>query len=302
VTGTNSRSRVRDLLADATEGLLEAGVESPRHDAETLLAWVLGIPRRGLGTAAAPTPAQKEAFAAALARRSSREPLQHITGTAGFRYLDLEVGAGVFVPRPETEVLAGEAVAELRALVGRGMAEPRAVDLCTGSGAVAAALASEVPEARVTAVELSPQAWAFAVRNTRPYGVDVRLGDIAYSVDDLAGHVEVVTANPPYIPLEAFESVATEARDFDPPLALWSGEDGLDAIRSVAEVAARLLVDGGRVLCEHADSQGEAAPAVFAAAGHWRQVRDHADLSGRPRFVSARRAPRRPGSAGTIAV
>jgi release factor glutamine methyltransferase len=302
VTGTNSRSRVRELLIDATQELLTSGVESPRHDAETLLAWVLGIPRRGVGTAEAPTPAQLEAFAAALARRSSREPLQHITGTAGFRYLDLEVGPGVFVPRPETEVLTGEAVSELRTLVEKGLAQPRAVDLCTGSGAVAAALASEVPEARVTAVELSPEAWAFAVRNAGPYGVDVRLGDIAHSVDDLAGQIEVVTANPPYIPLEEFESVAAEARDFDPPLALWSGEDGLDAIRTVAEVAARLLVDGGLLLCEHADSQGEAAPGVFAAAGHWRQVRDHADLSGRPRFVSARRAPRRSGSAGTIAV
>jgi release factor glutamine methyltransferase len=302
VTQRASRRTVRELLADATQRLVDADVESARHDAETLLAWVLGLPRWGLGTAAAPTPAQRDAFAAALARRSSREPLQHITGTAGFRYLDLEVGPGVFVPRPETEVLAGQAVSELRTLLGRGIAQPRAVDLCTGSGAVAAALASEVPEAGVTAVELSPEAWAFAVRNAEPYGVDVRLGDIAHAVDDLTEQVEVVTANPPYIPLDAFESVATEARDFDPPLALWSGEDGLDAIRSVAEVAARLLVDGGLVLCEHADSQGEAAPGVFAAAGHWRQVRDHADLSGRPRFVSARRAPRRPGSAGTIAV
>jgi release factor glutamine methyltransferase len=294
VTERASRSTVRELLADATQRLLDAGVESPRHDAETLLAWVLGVPRRALGTAATPASSQQEAFAAALARRSSREPLQHITGTAAFRYLDLEVGPGVFVPRPETEVLAGEAVSELRALVRRGTAQPRAVDLCTGSGAVAAALASEVPEARVTAVELSPEAWAFAVRNAGPYDVDVRLGDIAHAVDDLTGQVDVVTANPPYIPLGAFESVATEARDFDPPLALWSGEDGLDAIRSVADVAALLLVDGGLVLCEHADSQGEVAPGVFAAASHWRQVRDHPDLSGRPRFVSARRAPRRP--------
>jgi release factor glutamine methyltransferase len=302
VTGPNSPSIVRDLLADATQRLLQAGVESPRHDAETLLAWVLGVSRSGLGTAASPTPAQLEAFAAVLARRSSREPLQYITGTAAFRYLDLEVGPGVFVPRPETEVLAGEAVSELRRLAETGVVQPRAVDLCTGSGAVAASLAWEVPEARVTAVELSPEAWAFAVRNSGPYGVDVRLGDIAHAVDDLAGRVEVVTANPPYIPLEAFESVAPEARDFDPPLSLWSGVDGLDAIRSVEQVAARLLVVGGLVLCEHADSQGTAATGVFAAAGHWREVRDHADLSGRPRFVSARRAHHRPGPAGTIAV
>jgi release factor glutamine methyltransferase len=153
----------------------------------------------------------------------------------------------------------------------------------------------------VSAVELSPEAWAFAVRNAEPYGVDVRLGDMVEAIDDLAGQVAVVTANPPYIPLAAFESVAPEARDFDPPLALWSGADGLDAIRSVAEVASRLLVEGGLVLCEHADSQGPAATGVFAAGGHWREVRDNTDLSGRPRFVSARRGPRHFGFAGTIA-
>jgi release factor glutamine methyltransferase len=288
-----TRNVVPEMLASATSVLQQAGVDSPRHDAEALLAWTLGRPRSTLAAAAEPTPAQAEAFSAALARRAAREPLQYITGTAAFRYLELEVGPGVFVPRPETEVMAGYAVAELRSLVESGTVRPCAVDLCTGSGAVAAALASEVPEAVVTAVELSEEACAFAVRNTRAYGVDVRLGDIADAAEDLCGQVAVVTANPPYIPLTAFESVAPEARDFDPPLALWSGDDGLDTIRSVAEVAARLLVDGGLVVCEHADAQGVQAPAVFAAAGAWRDVRDHQDLSGRPRFVSARRAHRR---------
>ena len=108
-------------------------------------------------------------------------------------------------------------------------------------------------------------------------------------------------ANPPYIPLQAYESVAPEARDFDPPVALWSGEDGLDAIGVVADVAARLLVDGGLVLCEHADVQGESAPRVFAASGAWTEVRDNRDLAGRPRYVSARRVRRLPASAGTMA-
>jgi release factor glutamine methyltransferase len=293
---------VRETLDVATETLRRAGVESPRHDAETLLAWTLGERRAALGAEIELSHTQVERFSRALARRTTREPLQHITGTVGFRYLDLAVGPGVFVPRPETEVLAGYAVEALRGLVAAGVSHPRAVDLCSGSGAVAAALASEVPEAVVTAVELSEQAYAFALTNTSPYGVDVRLGDIAYAVDDLAGQVDVVTANPPYIPLTAFESVAPEARDFDPPLALWSGGDGLDAIRRVAEVGARLLVDSGLLVCEHADSQGEAAPQVFSASGYWSQVRDNSDLAGRPRFVSARRVARAAGQAGTIAM
>lgn len=293
---------VSELLAVASEELRLAGVDSPRHDAEMLLAWALDLPRSALGTDIEPSPAQLGKFSAALARRASREPLQHITGTVGFRYLELTVGPGVFVPRPETEVLAGHAIDELRRLIAAGVPRPRAVDLCAGSGAVAAALASEVREAVVTAVELSEEAYAFALLNTRPYAVDVRLGDISHAADDLAQRVDVVTANPPYIPLTAFESVAPEVRDFDPPLALWSGTDGLDAIRSVAEVGARLLVDGGLLLCEHADSQGDTAPAVFSASGHWSQVRENRDLSGRPRFVSARRVARRARPAGTIAM
>jgi release factor glutamine methyltransferase len=293
---------VSETLAVASDALQRAGVDSPRHDAEALLAWALGLPRSVLGTDIEPSRTQLEQFSTALARRVAREPLQHITGAVGFRYLELAVGPGVFVPRPETEVLAGYAVEELHRLVRAGVRHPRAVDLCAGSGAVAAALASEVREAVVTAVELSEEAYGFALRNTQPYGVDVRLGDIAYAVDDLAQQVDVITANPPYIPLTAFESVAPEVRDFDPPLALWSGTDGLDAIRSVAEVGARLLVDGGLLVCEHADSQGDTAPAVFSASGYWSQVRDNRDLSGRPRFVSARRVARRAVPAGTIAM
>jgi len=266
-----------------------------------LLAWALGVDRSALATT--PIGADAEAvYDSAVTRRSDRVPLQHITRSAGFRYLDLEVGPGVFVPRPETEVMAGAAVDELRRLVAAGNPSPVAVDLCSGSGAVAVALASEVPGCQVTAVEVSAAAHAYAVRNAAGHDVDVRLGDIADAVDDLAGRVDVVVANPPYIPLDAYESVAREAREFDPALALWSGPDGLDAIREVATVSARLLVDGGLVLCEHADVQGDSAPAVFAAGGVWSEVRDHPDLAGRPRFVTARRVARRTAAmgAGTI--
>jgi release factor glutamine methyltransferase len=283
---------VREVLASAVTRLAEAGVDSPQHDAEALLAWVLGMSRAALASARSLDDAHRAAFARAVERRAGREPLQHITGVAAFRYLDLEVGPGVFVPRPETEVMTGVAVEELQRLRAAGVEAPRAVDLCSGSGAVAIAMATEAPGSLVTAVELSPQAHSFAVRNAAGTGVDVRLGDMADAADDLRGQVHVVTANPPYIPLTAYESVAPEVRRFDPPQALWSGTDGLDAIATVAAVAARLLVDGGLLLCEHADTQGGAALAVFARTGDWRHVRDRVDLAGRPRFVSARRAAR----------
>ncbi|MBA2774930.1 MAG: peptide chain release factor N(5)-glutamine methyltransferase [Nocardioidaceae bacterium] len=299
---------IGSVLGAAAQRLASAKVESARHDAEALLAFVLAQPRSILHRHPPLDADQRAAFDAVVARRERREPLQHIVGTAAFRHLELEVGPGVFVPRPETEVLAGAAVAELQRLQAAGVEAPRAVDLCTGCGAVALALATEVSGSVVTAVELSPDAVRYAWRNAAATGVDVRQGDIADAVDDLAGTVHVVTANPPYIPLAAFESVDVEARDFDPAPALWSGDDGLDMIRVVSEVAARLLVDGGFVACEHADVQGSSAPEIFAASGLWSEARDHTDLAGRPRYVVARRmrrdlhgAAHSSGSAGTIA-
>jgi release factor glutamine methyltransferase len=165
------------------------------------------------------------------------------------------------------------------------------VDLCTGSGAIARAVLDEVPDARVHAVELDEGAHAWAERNLAGTGVDLRQGDMGTAFDDLAGTVDVITCNPPYIPLEAWESVAPEARDHDPHLALFSGDDGLEAMRVLAGRAARLLRPAGVVGAEHADQQGESAPGVFVAAGGWVDVRDHLDLAGRPRFLTARLAP-----------
>jgi release factor glutamine methyltransferase len=216
--------------------------------------------------------------------RARRVPLQHLTGSAAFRYVDLEVGPGVFVPRPETELLAGWAIEQALALDGA----PVVVDLCTGSGAVAAAVKDEVPHADVHAVELSPEAFGYAQANLT--GVDLRLGDAFEAFDDLTGAVDVVVCNPPYIPLEAWESVAVEARDHDPHLALFSGQDGLDAMRLLERRAALLLRPGGVVGAEHADVQGTSAPAVFSATGRWSEVRDHDDLAGRARYVTARLA------------
>ncbi len=278
-----------ELLRAAAARLRLAGVASPEHDAAELLAHVLGVPRGSVRFADAPGAADAARFEALLARRAAREPLQHLTGLAGFRYLELSVGPGVFVPRPETELLAGWGVDRCREVLSAGR-EPVVVDLCTGSGAMALALATEVPTARVHAVELDEQAVAWAGRNLAGSGVDLRHGDMAEAFPELDGAVDVVVSNPPYIPLEAWESVAPEVRDHDPALALWSGEDGLDALRVVAQVAARLLRPGGVVGAEHADAQADSAPGLFAGTGRWSDVRDHTDLAGRPRFLTARLA------------
>ncbi|GAA2154250.1 peptide chain release factor N(5)-glutamine methyltransferase [Nocardioides koreensis] len=275
----------RDLLARATRQLSEAGVASPGHDAAELLAHVLGTTRGQLVLVDEVPGERAEQYAALVARRARREPLQHLTGVAWFRHVELRVGPGVFVPRPETELLAGWAIEQ-----AAGVDAPVLVDLCTGSGAVAKALADEVRGAVVHAVELDESAHAWAARNLEGTGVDLRQGDMATAFGDLAGTVDVVTCNPPYIPLDAWESVAPEARDHDPHLALFSGDDGLEALRVLEARAALLLRPGGVVGAEHADQQGESAPAVFAATGRWTEIRDHRDLAGRPRFVTARLA------------
>lgn len=275
----------RSLLIGAVGRLRKAGVASPEYDADTLLAHALGVPRSRLVLIEEVDTPTVQRYEALVERRAAREPLQHLTGVAGFRTVELAVGPGVFVPRPETELLAGWAVQACA-----GLERPVVVDLCTGSGAVAASVAAEASQAQVYAVELDPAAYAWAERNLAGTGVDLRLGELATAFEELLGEVDVVTCNPPYIPLEAWESVAPEARDHDPGLALWSGADGLDAIRALAVRAAVLLRPGGVLGCEHADAQEEAAPAVFRATGRWSEVEDHRDLAGRARFVTARLA------------
>lgn len=276
----------RRLLEESAATLEDAGVASPRHDAEVLLSHVTGMPRALLTLTARVDDAQRRTYLEMIAARARRVPLQHITGSAAFRYVDLEVGPGVFVPRPETELLAGWAIDSAREVLAQGR-EPVVVELCAGSGAISLSVVHEVPEARVHAVELDESAYGWAVRNLDGTGVDLRRGDMAGAFTDLDGEVDVVVVNPPYIPLDAWESVAPEARDHDPDLALWSGDDGLDAMRVVEQVAWRLLRPGGVVGAEHADAQGESAPAVFTP--RWAEVRDHRDLADRPRYVTARR-------------
>lgn len=277
---------MREVRRAAVRRLSAAGVPSPERDADELLAHVLGIGLGHLLLVDQLTPAQATQYDALVARRCRREPLQHLLGTAAFRHVVLDVGPGVFVPRPETELLAGWAIDRAREVAG----VPCLVDLCTGSGAIARSFVDEVPGARVHAVELDEAAYSWAMRNLGGTGVDLRHGDMAEAFSDLAGRVDVIACNPPYIPLEAWESVAPEARDHDPQLALFSGVDGLDALRVLERRAAELLRPGGVVGAEHADVQGESAVALFVGSGRWVEVVDHRDLAGRPRFVTARLA------------
>jgi release factor glutamine methyltransferase len=276
-------SGTRALLAAATDRLRAAGIASPEYDAAELLAFVCGVSRTRLGTID-PDPRQQASYDDLVARRARREPLQHLVGTTGFRYRELAVGSGVFVPRPETEVMVGWILDRLK-----DVKAPLVVDLCSGSGAIAGAVATERPDSTVHAVELSAEACVWARRNLAGTGVILHERDIDGCLPELDGRVDAVIANPPYIPLTAWESVAAEARDHDPALALWSGDDGLDAIKVVAATVGRLLKPGGWFACEHADVQGESAPAVFAATGLFGQVRDQVDLADRPRFATGRR-------------
>jgi release factor glutamine methyltransferase len=272
---------MRSLLAEAAGRLRDAGVASPDFDAAELLAFVTGSSRLHL---AEPTAEQKLRYDDLIARRAAREPLQHLTGTAAFRYRELAIGPGAFVPRPETEVMVGWILDKLA-----GVKDPLVVDLCTGSGAIAGAVATERPDSVVHAVELSADACVWARRNLAGTGAILHEGDIDGCLPELDGRVDAVISNPPYIPLPAWESVAAEVRDHDPALALWSGDDGLDEIKVVAATAGRLLKPGGWFACEHADVQGESAPAIFTATGQFTEVRDQPDLSARPRFATGRR-------------
>jgi len=279
------RSLLLAEVAQATQRLADAGVPSPRNDAEELAAFVHGVKRGTLHTV------QDTDFDAryweVIARREAREPLQHITGRAFFRYLELQVGPGVFVPRPETESVVGWAIDAVRAM---DVVEPLIVDLCTGSGAIALALAQEVPRSRVHAVELSEDALAWTRKNMEGSRVDLRQGNALDAFQDLDGQVDLVISNPPYIPLTEWEYVAPEARDHDPELALFSGEDGLDLIRGLERTAHRLLRPGGVVVVEHADTQGGQVPWIFTEERGWADAADHPDLNNRPRFATARRA------------
>jgi release factor glutamine methyltransferase len=279
-----------EALAVAVRVLAAAGVPSPRTDAETLLAHELGVPRgrvQALAVTGGPIePAVLARFARLVERRAEREPLQHLTGRAGFRTIELAVGPGVFVPRPETEI-----VAQLGIHAARGMDHPVVVDLATGSGAIALAVAAEVPGAIVTGIERNPAALVWARRNAAELGLPhVRIveGDLADALPDLDGGVDVVISNPPYIP-DGMIPRDPEVRLHDPADALFGGVDGLDPMRAVVVTAARLLRPGGLLVVEHGEHQGAEVRALLPAPD-WQGAATHRDLTDRDRATTARRS------------
>jgi release factor glutamine methyltransferase len=282
------------LVAAGTSILTEAGVPSPRHDAVALAVHALGLPTLSLVLAPPLPPGFAARYAELVDRRRRREPLQHICGSTAFRQVDLEVRPGVFVPRPETEVVAGVAVAEAVAIVDAG-GTPLVVDLCCGAGPIGVSVGVETGgRAQVVMVDLSPAAVALAGANAAACaaaGVRAVTGDVRDPelLAELAGAVDVLASNPPYIPPDA-EPVDPEVRDHDPDLALYGGgADGLDLPRAVLGAAVRLLRPGGLLVMEHAEVQAEAVRADARATGAFEQIRTEPDLTGRPRMLVARR-------------
>lgn len=270
----------------AIAALADAGVPSPGVDADLLLCHVLGIDRaqlklrelRGDGL----QPAHREQFTELVAARRTRIPLQHLTGVAYFRYLELKVGPGVFTPRPETETVVQLG---LDFLAAQGIGSPRCIDLCSGSGAIAAALASEVPTASVWAVELSDDAIGYTRANCEPHGVTVLHQDATQVPAQLDATMDLVISNPPYIPPNAVPR-EVEVREHDPEMALYGlGADGLQVPRAVTAQALKLLRPGGWYVMEHAEVQRESAAAMLREAG-FTQVAGHQDLTGRARATS----------------
>ncbi|MGN6203412.1 peptide chain release factor N(5)-glutamine methyltransferase [Humibacter sp.] len=287
--GDDDTVPLRTLLNEAAETLAAAGIQDPTVDAELLAGHVLGASRGSVQAKAvmdARVPAAEASrLREVVRRRADREPLQHITGRAPFRSLELLVGPGVFVPRPETELLAGLAVDALRSSAEQ---QPIGIDLGTGSGAIALAMATEVPHARIAAVERSSDAYAWAHRNVEETGVanlELVQGDLADAFPELEGRAAVVASNPPYVPDDAIPR-DPEVRLFDPAAALYGGEDGLDVVRVISRRALSLLRPGGLVAIEHGEFQGEAVRDILDADG-WHATATHVDLTLRDRVTTA---------------
>nr|WP_199184940.1 peptide chain release factor N(5)-glutamine methyltransferase [Cryobacterium sp. M15] len=283
-TVTSLRNRAINLLA-------AAGVTDAEVDADLLIGHVLGQSRGEVQAGSILnrpiSPVDAATIETLLARRSTREPLQHITGRAPFRSLSLNVGPGVFVPRPETEQVAQFAIDALRSMPDP---QPIGIDLGTGSGAIALALATEVPHARIFAIENSPEAFPWTTRNFEEVAAEnafLTFGDLADAFAELDGTVAVVISNPPYIPADAIPR-DPEVRLFDPAHALFGGPDGLDVVRSVSATGLRLLRPGGVLVIEHGELQGAAIRELLAIGG-WRAPATHRDYTSRDRATTALR-------------
>lgn len=285
-----TRQPLRLAVLEAQRVLTDAGVASPRVDAEILAAHVVGVPRGRLPMVPLVDSPVVDALRALVSQRAQRVPLQHLTGTAAMGAIEVAVGPGVFIPRPETEVMLAWGLAALE-----GVVQPQVVDLCTGSGALALAVAHARPDAQVHAVERDAVALSWARRNADSHAAAGDTPVVLYAGDitdpglltALDGLAHLVLCNPPYVPVGA--PLPPEVALHDPPAAVFAGDDGLAVIPDVVRAGTRLLREGGFIAIEHDDSHAVAVPALLAARRVLTDVADHADLAGRPRFATARR-------------
>lgn len=277
-------SRLRRAIDSAAAILAGAGIDSARTDAELLAAHVVGVERGRLVTIDPPGPDFYEHYDQVIARRSQRVPLQHLTGTAAFGSVQLRVGPGVFIPRPETEALLEWALAQPLP------AGPVIVDLCTGSGALAIAMAAARPDARVIAVDDDPTALEYARRNADAAPVELVSADVTVPelLPELDGTVDLVVSNPPYIPAGA--ELEPEVAQHDPAHALFGGPDGMAVIGPIVGHAGRWLRPGGWLAIEHDDTTSQQTVETISRTGLFTAITARRDLAGRPRFVTARRA------------
>lgn len=275
-------ARLRRAIDDAVGTLAAAGIDTPRVDAEQLAAHTAGVDRGRLRFHE-PDDAFFGRYRDLVDARARRIPLQHLTATAAFGPVTVAVGPGVFIPRPETESMLEWALAQ------RLPEHPRVVDLCTGSGALAVALAHARPDARIVAVDDSADALAYARRNAAATTVVLVEADVTAPgvLAEHDGTVDLIVANPPYIPDGA--RLEPEVAQHDPAHALFGGPDGMQVIGPIVELAVRLLRPGGRIAVEHDDTTAAATVALFERAAAFSDVVSRRDLAGRPRFVTATR-------------
>jgi release factor glutamine methyltransferase len=275
-------TRLRQVIDAAAVALAEAGVGSPRTDAELLAAHVARTERGRLAVVDA-GPEFFDRYDDLVAARAKRVPLQHLIGTAAFGPVTVQVGPGVFIPRPETESMLEWAAAQ------RLSQDAVIVDLCTGSGALALALSAHWPDARVIAVDDSEDALDYARRNVAGTPVELLRADVTKPglLHELDGGVDLIVANPPYIPEGA--TLEPEVAEHDPAHALFGGPDGMTVIRAIADLAARWLRAGGRCAVEHDDTTSAQTVEAFTHSGLFVDVSARHDLAGRPRFVTATR-------------
>lgn len=277
-------TRLRCAIELATTLLADAGIDSARYEAEELAAHLTGTERGRLPLIDSPDDTFFDRYHAAIAARSRRVPLQHITGTAAFGPLRLLVGPGVFIPRPETEAILEWATAQ------RLPQAPVIVDLCTGSGALAIALAQHWPEARLLGIDDSDAALEYARKNSAGTKVELLHADVTKPglLTDLDGQVDLVVANPPYVPDGA--PVEPEVSHYDPSHAVFGGADGMTEINAIVRLAGRWLRPGGFFAVEHDDTTSSLTCELISGTELFDDVVAQTDLTGRPRFVTARRS------------